>query len=89
MNKKGAAAGIVLVILALFLFAIFLINIASRECNSNSDCSDDQYCSTDYRCYQFPDKVLVKDRSFLGAAFILGLAIVIAAVILRYKKEKK
>lgn len=90
MNKKGVAAGIVLVVLALFLFALFLINIASRECNSNSDCKDTEYCSTDYRCYQFPDRVVVDEgTSFMGAAFILGVAIIIAAIILRYKKEKK
>ncbi len=87
MNKKAEIAiAIIAVILALIILVIYLVNIATRECNNNSDCPSNSYCGTDYACHEFPNQVIVKETNFIPAAIIIGISLIIAAYI--FKKEK-
>ena len=81
MNKKGNAA--VAIILAMVILAIYLVNIAQRECESNKDCSSNSYCGTDYECHEYPNQVIVKQNNYVPAALIVGVALIVAAYLRR------
>jgi hypothetical protein len=85
MKKGNVALGIVAVVLAMIILAIFVINMAQRECESNRDCHSDSYCGSDYECHQFPNKVLVKESNFLPAAFTVAIGLVVSAYVFRRK----
>jgi hypothetical protein len=86
MNNKGSLTlGFVVIILALIILGSFLIDVASRECNKNADCSADSYCNSENECHKFPDKVLVGQNNFVPASLIFGISIIIAALIFRKK----
>ena len=90
MNKTGSAVLItVIVILALVLLIIGLVNVSGRECNKNSECGTDSYCGSDYSCHSYPERVIVKENSFVAAAIILGIALIVAAYIFRDGKKKE
>jgi len=87
MNKKGNLGLIaVILVLALLLFAIYMVGIATRDCNGNRDCAENAYCGTDYECHQYPEKIVVKENNFIPASLILGLALIIAVYIYRTGK---
>jgi len=83
MDKKGSAVGAVAVILALTILGFFLVGTYMQECKSNRDCPENAYCGTDHECHEYPDKIVVKQNNFLSAAFVLGIALVVAAYIFR------
>ncbi|MFH1276255.1 MAG: hypothetical protein ABIH82_04015 [Candidatus Woesearchaeota archaeon] len=86
MDKRGSLTlSFVVIVLAIILLSTFLVGMASRECNNNSDCQDDSYCGADNSCHRYPDKVLVKQNNFVPAALVFGIAIIIAAFIYRKK----
>ena len=84
---------------AFFVIAIIAMSIGGaatilkvmegkKECQFNSDCSNSNYCGSDFRCHPFPvvENTIVKSDWTTPAA-ILGLAIVLAALILRRRSE--
>jgi hypothetical protein len=84
---------------AFFVLAIIMFSVAgagsivkfmegSRECNKNTDCGGSNYCGSDFKCHSFPviENTVVKSDWTTPAA-ILGLAIVLAALILRKKQQ--
>lgn len=84
MNQKAnIAIAVIAVILALIILVIYLVNIATRECNNNKDCPSTAYCGTDYTCHEFPHQVIVKETNFIPAAIIIGMALIIAAYIFK------
>ncbi len=88
MNHQGnVGLAIVAVILALTILAVYLVNVAQRECNSNRDCPENAYCSSDYECHTYPDRITVKENNFLPAAMVFGISIIIAAWIFRKKSR--
>jgi hypothetical protein len=61
----------------------------SRECSENKECSSNNYCGSDFTCHQFPViENTVVHNDWTTPAAILGLAIVLAAMILRKKPPK-
>jgi len=89
-NKK-AEAGLVaiLVIIIVFLFFGWLINVSQRECRTNKDCSSESYCGSDFSCHQYPSiQKTVVQYSLLWPAVIIGMAIVAAAFIFRQPKQE-
>lgn len=60
-----------------------------KECKVNSDCNSNSYCGSDFKCHAYPaiENTIVKNDWTTPAA-ILGLAIVIAAMVLRRKQEQ-
>ena len=85
MNKKGTVVLItIIVILAIVILILGLVNVAGRECNNNGDCENNKYCGSDYSCHAYPDQIVVdKSSSYVPAALILGIALIIAAYIFR------
>ncbi|MFC1691448.1 hypothetical protein ACFL0W_04685 [Nanoarchaeota archaeon] len=92
-NKKGAIAIIIAVILAIIIL-IMLFTYAARECNSDSECAEEEYCASDFSCHPVPivQETYVTNNvtyNLTKAALILGLAIVVAAYILRKKRDEE
>jgi len=88
MNNKKSESGLVIIIVLLVVIFFFgwLININQRECKSNKDCSTDSYCGSDFSCHQFPTiQKTVVQYNFLAPSIIIGIAIVVAAILLRWK----
>ncbi len=84
MDHKGNVVLIVFILIVVLLsFILIVVEIASVECNNNRDCPADSYCNADNECRQYPEEVVVREQSFLGAAWVIGMALVVAAIILR------
>ncbi len=89
-SKKAQWVGptMVFIVIIALLFIAWLIIYSQRECHSNADCDADAYCGADFTCNKYPQITQTIRRSdFTGAAFLVGLAIVAAAVILRRKQK--
>ncbi len=77
---------IIFVVFLIIIFIAWLILYSQRECHSNADCNADAYCGADFACHKYPQITQTIRRSdFTGAAFLVGIAIVAAAIILRRK----
>jgi hypothetical protein len=87
MGKRGEALTIIVVVVIIVIFLGWLVNFNSRECRSNTDCSNGFYCGSDFACHQVPvvEKTIVKNNLIVPSA-IIGVAIIIASLILRSKK---
>ena len=95
LNHKKADAGLTLIIIILiFLFLGWIVNLSQRECKSNKDCGSEAYCGSDFSCHTYPTiQKTVVQYNFFWPAVIIGLAIVIVAMILKWNwikpKEEK
>lgn len=93
MNKKANEAIIaVLVVIIVIIIIAWLVNLGSKECRSDKHCEEDSYCGSDFTCHKIPviEKTVVnQEYDFTSAALILGIAIIIAAVILKWKRKDK
>lgn len=87
-NKKAEALTIILVIIILVLFIGWLVSFNSRECRSNAQCPSDYYCGSDFSCHQLPtiEKTVIKNN-LVVPSIIMGIAIIVAALILRFGKK--
>jgi len=86
-NKRSEIVSIILIIIVIVIALGWLINIGSRECRSNAQCPADNYCGSDFSCHQIPtiEKTIVKNN-LIVPSIIIGLAIIIAAIVLRVGK---
>ena len=86
MNKKGVAVS-VLVLTIIIVAAIFywVGSVASRECNNNNDCNSNEYCGSDFRCHEMTSN---SGGGYFWPAFFLGVSIIAAALILRWRRGK-
>jgi hypothetical protein len=85
MDRKGNGALIVIIIV---LVLAIIWHYAGRGCSIDSDCGSDKYCGSDFQCHDF--KIVEKTEynyQLIWPAAILGFAVVIAALILRYRKN--
>lgn len=91
LNKKADAVAAIFIVLIIVVFLGWLINIGNRECNSNKDCKEGYYCTVEHSCNKIPvlEKEIVIQHNYIWPSIILGLAIIIAAIILRYKWNGK
>ncbi len=90
MNKK-ADGGLTAVVIILIIIVFFgwLVNVGGRECRSNSECKEDYYCGSDFSCHKFPiieKESVVIERNYTAPAIILGVALIITAIILKWDK---
>ena len=83
-KKSEVGMTVIVVVIILFLFLGWYINLNRRECNGNRDCGGDSYCGSDYSCHTFPiiQKTVVQ-YNLLIPSLILGIAIVLASIIFR------
>lgn len=96
LYKKSEAGFIfififVIIILFLGLFANLEHRFgAGAECRDNRDCGADAYCGSDFSCHQFPTiQKTVVQYNFIIPSIIISIAIVIAAIIFRWKMTHK
>lgn len=89
MRFKRANIGlaVVLVVIIVAIFLGWLVNLGSKECRSNTDCGNEFYCGSDFACHQIPviEKTIVQNNLILPS-IIIGIAIVTAALILKWNK---
>jgi|TARA_Y100000031_G_C8175811_1_gene364044 hypothetical protein len=87
-HRGGEAVTIILIIIIVVFLIGYLINIGARECKSDAHCGSGYYCGSDFACHQIPtiEKTLIKNN-FLIPSVIIGLAIVIAAIILKWQRS--
>ena len=87
MNKKASAIILVLVIILIVIAVLWVKGIASRECSKDSDCGDRFYCGSDFACHEFQVvEVTNVTNNYLLPSLIVGIALIAAALIMRYKK---
>mgnify|MGYP001576683695 CR=1 FL=1 len=85
-NKRAELMmGLALLAIVFLIFVGWLITINKRECTSDSYCGEGYYCGSDFGCHKMPvyEKTVV-DNSLVAPAVIIGLAIVLAAIVLRW-----
>ncbi len=89
-KKSEAGLVVVFVVIVILFFLGWLINFSQRECKSNKDCGSESYCGSDFACHQYPNiqKTIIQ-YNFFWPALILGIAIVAAAMIFRWKKNNE
>ena len=89
MNNKGNSVLIILILILVgAIFTISLVNLSKRDCTKDKDCSGDAYCGSDFECHEFPEKIVVRENNWVWPALILGVALIVAAYILRSGKSK-
>jgi len=88
-RKADGGLTIVLIIVIIVIFLGWLVNLGLKECRNNSDCSSGYYCGSDFSCHQIPliEKTVVKNN-LLAPSLIMGIAIIIAAFILKSDRLK-
>jgi len=87
-NKRAELFSIIIIIIVIMMALGWLINLNSRECRSNSQCPADNYCGSDFSCHQIPtiEKTVV-ENNLIVPSIIIGLAIIISAIVLRFGKK--
>ena len=84
-KKSEAGLTIIVIVIIAVLFAGWLINLSQRECKSNKDCGSEAYCGSDFSCHSYLTiQKTVVQYNFLIPSIIIGLAVVIASIILRW-----
>ena len=81
--------GTIVFTVVILVFIGWLINIGIRECNSDSQCGSGYYCGVDHSCHKMPVvEKQVMHNSLVLPAIIIGLAIILAAVVIRFGQKK-
>ena len=88
MSDAWKTFGITIIVLLAIISAFLIASYISRECNTNPDCNENQYCAYNNKCYSCPN-IQPKYSNLLSSALVLGIAIVIAALILKGKLNNK
>lgn len=88
MQKKGAAGLFIPIVVVLALFVIISqgFSLIGRECSKDKDCkSTNDYCGSDFKCHPHP---VITKINYIPAALIIAGGLVVAAIILRGKKQE-
>ncbi len=91
LGKKGDVMLVtILILIILVIIIMFVDNFALRGCRRDSECGDNSYCGVDKECHTHPviEREIIKERvaqDLLFPSVILGLALIIAAVIYKWK----
>lgn len=91
MYKRAQGAAVSLLIIIVIIILVIWVSSCERgECRQDSDCADNNYCGADKACHQIPiiNQTVVQYNLTLPS-LIIGVAIVIAAIILRRKRPPK
>lgn len=88
LKSKRADGGVIAILLVVIvlIFVGWLVNVGNRECRTNKDCGNDAYCGSDFACHQIPVIERSTSTSYTLPALIIGAAMIITAVILRWDK---
>lgn len=87
--KKASAAVIVLSVILILIILFWIGKSLMKECKKDTDCSSGYYCSSDFKCHETKtiEKTIIKN-DFSKSAYSIAFAIIIAAIILRFKPKK-
>ena len=90
MNFKKADGGVtaIIIIIIVLVFIGWLVNIGGRECRTNKDCGEEAYCGSDFACHQIPVIERSTGASYTLPALIIGLAMIVTAVIIKWDSIK-
>ena len=80
--KKGEAMGVVVIVLVIVVFLAWFINESWKECRSDSDCNNG-ICNSNFECVSIQQN---SGQNFNTGALILGVALIIAALIMKWDK---
>ena len=92
MNKKGIVSIFLgLLILVLILWLATISWGGGYGCKTDAHCNDNQYCGVDRACHNIPiiEKevpTIIEQKDYGKPAWILGVAAVVVAFILRWEK---
>ncbi len=89
-NKRGEAVLTTIIVIIIIIIVIaWLVNIGGRECRRDSQCKNGQYCGADFACHDIPVvEKTVYDINLLPSAIVLGIALVAAAFIFKWKGKR-
>ncbi|KKP27106.1 MAG: hypothetical protein UR15_C0038G0004 [Parcubacteria group bacterium GW2011_GWA2_31_28] len=92
-KKAQAELAIVVIVVVIIVFLGWLVAIANRECNRNSDCSEDEYCGVDHGCHDIPvitktETSVFRSYNLIVPSIIIGIALIITAIIFKWDKLK-
>jgi len=88
MSDVWKTFGITIIVLIVIVSAILLVSYLSQECHTNLDCSDGEYCAYNHKCVPHPNDD-DSGKSLLPSAFVIAIAIIIAAFIIKGRMKKK
>ena len=91
MKKAEGMLGAIVIVLIVIIFFVWLIGEAQKECRRDSDCNNG-ICNSNFECVSIQKSNSA--QNFNTGALILGVALIIAALIMKWdkifgKKEKK
>ncbi len=81
MADNWKTFGITIIIIISIISLILTFAYLSRECNTNLDCSNNEYCAYNNKCIPFPAEK--EEYSLLPSSILIGISIIISALILR------
>lgn len=92
-GRKADGAVAIMAILLIVVIIIWIVQAvdASRECKSDEQCAEEQYCTSEFKCKDIPvieKEIIVEKTNIPRTALFLGLAIIIAALIIRFGKKE-
>lgn len=89
-GDAGMTIVVIIIILAVIIWAIVAAVRNSGECSKDSECPAENYCGADKNCHKIPiieKTVINKEYNFDKAAIIIGIAMILTAIILRWKSK--
>ena len=85
MKKGEVTLAVIVLIIVIIVFVGWMMREGWKECRSNRDCGETEYCGADFSCHEY--KIVQvpspSDRT-TSTAWIIGIAIIIAAIILKW-----
>lgn len=88
-GKRAAGPLIVLLLAIIVVFVVIWVsNIVQRECSKDTECPQDYYCGSDFACHEqkIIDRTVVHNYNLFGASVVIGIALIIAVIILKSKR---
>ncbi|MEK6951910.1 MAG: hypothetical protein AABX29_08100 [Nanoarchaeota archaeon] len=76
----------VLIVLGLITYTFVYI---SRECNTNLDCSQNEYCAFNHKCYELQPTKIEKTSSSGILVFLITIISILTLSFLYYKTLNK
>ena len=86
-KADGGLVAIIIILIVVIVLGV-LINLGNRECTKDSHCKENYYCGSDFKCHPHPViEKRVFQNSLIVPSVIIGIAIIIAAYLLRNSRQ--